>query len=239
MDSRSQRHEPMFYFCILVFLTTFLFVFSYFTYRILRTAKQKQEEEHTQEPIQSDPSRLERSSAETVGKTHETSEKDPTPLAHSLLGEILPSDSSKWECLFDEEKSCDPGSNGSGLDSEGLESGGDQRVKKKKKRAKKKKLNLQAEEGRAGRDNSGTGSRAKQDLVCFYPFTSSSSAMQRRIKQRYDELVECNETKGLTLAQVFYFLTICFKFFEFYSLFGYRTEISYRFVLEGTCVFRI
>lgn len=210
MDSRSQRHEPMFYFCILVFLTTFLFVFSYFTYRILRTAKQKQEEEHTQEPIQSDPSRLERSSAETVGKTHETSEKDPTPLAHSLLGEILPSDSSKWECLFDEEKSCDPGSNGSGLDSEGLESGGDQRVKKKKKRAKKKKLNLQAEEGRAGRENSGTGSRAKQDLVCFYPFTSSSSAMQRRIKQRYDELVECNETKGLTLAQVFYFLTICF-----------------------------
>ncbi|KAF3959111.1 hypothetical protein CMV_016041 [Castanea mollissima] len=26
--------------------------------------------------------------------------------------------------------------------------------------------------------------------------------MQRRIKQQYDELVKCNETKGLTLAQV-------------------------------------
>lgn len=216
MDNHSQRHEPMFFFCFLVFFFTFfLFVFSYSTYRRLRTAKkkQKQEEEHTLKPIQSDPFRLERSSAETVGKTHETSEKDPTHLAHSLLLEILPSDSAKWECLFEEEKSCDPVSNGSGLDSEGLESGGDQRVKKKKKRAKKKKLNLQAEEGRAERENSGTGSRAKQDLVCLYPFTSSSSAMQRRIKQRYDELVKCNEAKGLTLAQVFYFLTICFKFF--------------------------
>lgn len=216
MDNHSQRHEPMFFFCFWVFFFTFfLFVFSYSTYRRLRTAKkkQKQEEEHTLKPIQSDPFRLERSSAETVGKTHETREKDPTHLAHSLLLEILPSDSAKWECLFEEEKSCDPVSNGSGLDSEGLESGGDQRVKKKKKRAKKKKLNLQAEEGRAERENSGTGSRAKQDLVCLYPFTSSSSAMQRRIKQRYDELVKCNEAKGLTLAQVFYFLTICFKFF--------------------------
>jgi predicted nucleotidyltransferase len=108
--------------------------------------------------------------------------------------------------LFDEGKSCDPDSDGSGLDREGLGSGGDQRVKKKKKRAKKKKLNLQAEEGRGERENSGTGSRAMQDLVCLYPFTSSSSAMQRRIKQQYEELVKCNETKRLTMAQVFYFL---------------------------------
>ena len=207
MDNHSQIQEAMFYFCFLVFFfTTFLFVFLYSTYRRLKTTKQKQEEEHTQKPIQSDPSRLERSSVETVSKTHQTSEKDPTHLAHSLLLEVLPSDSQKWECLFDEGNSCDPDSNGSGLDREGLGSGGDQRVKKKKKRAKKKKLNLQAEEGRGERENSGTGSRAMQDLVCLYPFTSSSSAMQRRIKQQYEELVKCNETKRLTMAQVFYFL---------------------------------
>ncbi|KAE7999116.1 hypothetical protein FH972_003589 [Carpinus fangiana] len=203
MDNHSQIQEAMFYFCFLVFFfTTFLFVFLSSAYRRLKTAKQKQEEEHTLKPIQSDPSRLERSSVETVSKTHETSEKDPTHLAHSLLLEVLPSDSQKWECLFDEGKSCDPDSNGSGLDREGLGSGGDQRVKKKKKRAKKKKLNLQAEEGRGERENSGTGSRAMQDLVCLYPFTSSSSAMQRRIKQQYEELVKCNETKRLTMAQV-------------------------------------
>jgi len=82
-------------------------------------------------------------------------------------------------------------------------------MKKKKKRAKKKRMNSLAEEGGGSeerpcveRGNSGQGSRVKQELVCLYPFTSSSSAMQRRIKQQYDELVKCNETKGLTLAQV-------------------------------------
>ena len=155
---------------------------------------------------------FERALDETSGAAREN---DPTHLTHSLLLEILPSDSPKWDCLFGEEKGGDPDSNGSGLDMNGVDPVGDQRVmKKKKKRAKKKRMNSLAEEGGGGggseerpcveRGNSGQGSRVKQELVCLYPFTSSSSAMQRRIKQQYDELVKCNETKGLTLAQVFF-----------------------------------
>ncbi|KAL8250086.1 hypothetical protein R6Q59_033779 [Mikania micrantha] len=41
-----------------------------------------------------------------------------------------------------------------------------------------------------------------QDLVCLYPFTSSSSATQRRIKLQYDQLVKSHESNGLTLLQV-------------------------------------
>ncbi|KAJ9568424.1 hypothetical protein OSB04_004390 [Centaurea solstitialis] len=41
-----------------------------------------------------------------------------------------------------------------------------------------------------------------EDLVCLYPFTSSSSATQRRIKQQYDQLVKSHESNGLTLLQV-------------------------------------
>lgn len=44
--------------------------------------------------------------------------------------------------------------------------------------------------------------KEKQELVCLYPFTSSSSATQRKIKQQYDQLVKCHGSKGLTLAQV-------------------------------------
>ncbi|KHG19207.1 1-aminocyclopropane-1-carboxylate synthase 3 [Gossypium arboreum] len=45
------------------------------------------------------------------------------------------------------------------------------------------------------------GSQVKPQLVCLYPFTSTSSATQRKIKQRYDQLVKCHGNKGLTLAQ--------------------------------------
>ncbi|KAG2728820.1 hypothetical protein I3760_01G221900 [Carya illinoinensis] len=203
MDNYSQIDESMFYFWFLVFFFTFfLFIFSYSVYKRLKKTEQKPEEEHIQKPIQNDPLRLdslERSSAETVGNAHETCENDPT---HSLLLEILPTDSPKWECFFGEEKSGNPDPNGSGSAENGVESAEDQRVKKKKKRAKKKRPNLQAEMGGEERKNSDSGYQVKNDLVCLYPFTSSSSGMQRRIKQQYDELVKCNETRGLTLAQV-------------------------------------
>lgn len=177
-------------------------------YKRLKKSEQKQGH-HCQSPIQSAPLRLERSSVEVVGKTRETREKDPTHLTHSLLLEILPSDSPKWERLFKEEQKGVPDSNELGFDGKEAESVGDQRVKKKKKRAKKKRLNLQSEECGEERcvetEHSDSGCLVKNDLVCLYPFTSSSSVMQRRIKQQYDELVKCNEAKGLTLAQVFYF----------------------------------
>ncbi|KAM4099949.1 hypothetical protein ACB094_05G031200 [Castanea mollissima] len=205
----------MFYFCFLVFFFTFfLLVISYSTYKRFKKPEQNREKVDTQKTIRSDQLEFERALDETSGA--EARENDPTHLSHSLLLEILPSDSPKWDCLFGEEKGGDPDSNGSGLDMDGVDpGGGDQRVmKKKKKRAKKKRVNSLAEEGGGGggggseerpcveRGNSGQDSRVKQELVCLYPFTSSSSAMQRRIKQQYDELVKCNETKGLTLAQV-------------------------------------
>ncbi|KAG2305371.1 hypothetical protein Bca52824_034022 [Brassica carinata] len=77
--------------------------------------------------------------------------------------------------------------------------------KKKKKRGKKKK---KAEvRGGGGNDESGgdgllSNPETKPEFVCLYPFTSSSSATQRKIKQQYDHLVKCNSAKGLTLAQV-------------------------------------
>lgn len=215
IENHSQIYKPMLYFCFLVFFFTFfLLVISYSTYKRLKKPEQNREKEDTQKPIRSDQLEFERALDETTG---EARENDPTHLTHSLLLEILPSDSPKWDCLFGEEKGGDPDSNGSGLDMNGVDPVGDQRVmKKKKKRAKKKRMNSLAEEGGGGggseerpcveRGNSGQGSRVKQELVCLYPFTSSSSAMQRRIKQQYDELVKCNETKGLTLAQVFFYI---------------------------------
>lgn len=73
-------------------------------------------------------------------------------------------------------------------------------VKKKKK--KKKEEEEQLDNGGEERENTGSGLNIKEDLVCLYPFTSSSSATQRKIKQQYDQLVKSHESKRLTLAQV-------------------------------------
>lgn len=76
--------------------------------------------------------------------------------------------------------------------------------KKRKRRGKKKK---KSEVRGGGNDESGGDGlvpklETKPEFVCLYPFTSSSSATQRKIKQQYDHLVKCNSAKGLTLAQV-------------------------------------
>lgn len=104
-------------------------------------------------------------------------------------------------------------------ESEGLYSDPDpvlkhgQRNKKKRAKKKCKKADLDKEEeqsigesdenvvekSESGPDSS---SQDKLELICLYPFTSSGSAIQRRIKRQYDEVVKSNESKGLTLAQV-------------------------------------
>lgn len=121
--------------------------------------------------------RLHRTEGQTQNPILEHKPRDlsPTHLTHSLLLEILPSNSAKWEGLF----------------------GGEQREKKKKKRVKKKRA-------KGGDDavEEKEKEKEKQELVCLYPFTSSSSATQRKIKQQYDQLVKCHGSKGLTLAQV-------------------------------------
>lgn len=106
--------------------------------------------------------------------------------ACSLLLEILPSSSPKWDALFSKEEDVDddPGEKiGSGQDDK----------KRKKKRARKKKPG----------PNEGE-SREKEELVCLYPFTKSCSATQRKIKQQYDQLVKSHGSNGLTLDQVDY-----------------------------------
>ncbi|KAM0031978.1 hypothetical protein Hdeb2414_s0016g00470051 [Helianthus debilis subsp. tardiflorus] len=83
-----------------------------------------------------------------------------------------------------------------------------ERKKKKKKRAKKKQRSdcddLSKNRVVEKEDLVGGNGRVKkdEDLVCLYPFTSASSATQRRIKQQYDQLVKSHESKGLTLLQV-------------------------------------
>ncbi|KAK4361823.1 hypothetical protein RND71_017064 [Anisodus tanguticus] len=119
-------------------------------------------------------------------------ESDPTHLTHSILLEILPSNSLKWAKLF----ANDPNKIESGLDSETVE---DKERVKKKKRVKKKRPDSNSEE--EGKKDCGVV-KEKEELVCLYPFTKSSSATQRKIKQHYDELVRSHESNGLTLAQV-------------------------------------
>ncbi|MBA0724410.1 hypothetical protein Golax_021101, partial [Gossypium laxum] len=132
----------------------------------------------------------------------------------------MPSDSAKWAGLFtgENQQKGDASRVGSDRDGERCESGGeDQRTKKKKRRGKKKRLDSKSEEengdGRCScsaqekkkKEESGRGDpgcRIKPELVCLYPFTSTGSATQRKIKQHYDQLVKCHQNKGLTLAQV-------------------------------------
>ncbi|XAR67633.1 hypothetical protein NMG60_11002474 [Bertholletia excelsa] len=137
------------------------------------------------------------SHSKLVGKPKQADESNSN-LSHSLLLEVLPSNSPRWATLFDENS----GPRESGLDEGRVDLGGEDCVKKKKKkRAKKKKLNsgdAKAEEC----SKEGLPAKEKQELVCLYPFTSTSSATQRKIKQQYDQLVKSNEASGLTLAQV-------------------------------------
>ncbi|XP_047176662.1 uncharacterized protein LOC124843865 [Vigna umbellata] len=75
--------------------------------------------------------------------------------------------------------------------------------KKKKKKPKKKRTDSQTQVEENPDSNSDSGLRLES--ASYYPFTSSSSFMQRKIKQQYDELVKCNHLKKLTLPQVVHF----------------------------------
>ncbi|OMO66281.1 hypothetical protein COLO4_30656 [Corchorus olitorius] len=207
-----------FFFFFFSFSLSFFFFFFYFYYRKHHKQQQLQEQEGKS---QNEATLLNRSLSDIVDKKPQTREKDPTHLHHSLLLEILPSDSAKWAGLFtaEDRRGGDTGQVGSGGESGRCESvgGGDQTTKKKKKRGKKKRLDSKGEEEngeercsfveeeKKKREESGRGrpgSRLKPELVCLYPFTSTSSATQRKIKQHYDQLVKCHENRELTLAQV-------------------------------------
>ncbi|XP_048614168.1 uncharacterized protein LOC106447271 isoform X1 [Brassica napus] len=118
---------------------------------------------------------------------YQTGEDDETRCAKSRLYELLLCDKKS-----EEESDWDG--------DEGVSA----KKKKRKRRGKKKK---KSEVRGGGNDESGGDGlvpklETKPEFVCLYPFTSSSSATQRKIKQQYDHLVKCNSAKGLTLAQV-------------------------------------
>lgn len=127
----------------------------------------------------------------------------PTRLTptRTIVLEVLPADSPKWAEIFKGEGR---DNNGSAVDGEKVGDEDDEeeeKKKKRKKRAKKKRPDPNSGGDGAGEEERKKGSK-KEELVSLYPFTTSSSAIQRKIKQQYDQLVKFHESNGLTLAQV-------------------------------------
>lgn len=173
----------------LSFISISLLFFSLF--RRLRRA----EEENEQDPqSKTSISTLKLSLSKLSDKTLNAHQLNSTQFPQSILLELLPSG-----C----DDPIDSGSN-SGREGEKESKG---KKKKKKKRAKKKQnsssdmVDLQVGSGREEREGE-VRLKNKEELVCLYPFTSSSSATQRKIKRQYDQLVRSHESKGLALAQV-------------------------------------
>lgn len=194
--------NPLMYSFLILSLLTFSFLSFVSAIFFLHKASRRKAALYSQILISESETKLEpESSLSEISDVaqYQTHENDPTHLTNSRLYELLLSDKkdeSDWE--------------------------GDQGVsakkKKKRKRGKKKKSELiggdrdepggekQAGEGDGVVLNPRSGSISisdnKPEFVCLYPFTSTSSATQRKIKQQYDQLVKCNSAKGLTLAQV-------------------------------------
>lgn len=146
-----------------------------------------------------------------------TSGSDPNQqLSRSLLLDILPSDSSNWDQVFSDDTFGKKGSDLDrfpvGMEEEEEEEEEKKRSKKKKKRGKKKRAdpNECSEVVKKKEKN--------EELVCLYPFTTSTSATQRKIKQQYDQLVKSHESNGLTLAQVYISVLAEFKIVFFFCL---------------------
>ncbi|CDO97917.1 unnamed protein product [Coffea canephora] len=123
----------------------------------------------------------------------------------SILRGLLPPDSPKWDEPFKDEGP--DNKNGSVLDGGRVgdedeeEEEEEETKKKRKKRAKKKRPDPSSACGGAGEHDRKKDNK-KEELVCLYPFTTSSSAVQRKLKQNYDQLAKSHESNALTLAQV-------------------------------------
>ncbi|KAG8380090.1 hypothetical protein BUALT_Bualt07G0157500 [Buddleja alternifolia] len=166
---------------LFIFLTFSLLIFTLYT--IIKNSKI----EEKSVTIESLP--LHDDDINTLNPNQETGcGPDPAKLDPSLLLEILPSNSPKWDALFSESKDFDD-------DPDDKTGSGQEEKKRKKKRVRRKKPDPNEDEG-----------KVKEELVCSYPFTKSSSATQRRIKQQYDQLVKSHGSKGLTLDQVAQFV---------------------------------
>ncbi|XP_038896162.1 uncharacterized protein LOC120084452 [Benincasa hispida] len=191
----SEGDIPMLLLCFFVFFTFSVLVLSFSIYKRVKKIEFEQQQQLISEPIEPERIDIGNSVADCGNGT------DRTCLTHSLLFEILPPDSPKWASFFVEEGRGDLDLKSVGLNKEFGDSGQEQGGKRKKKRAKKKRANSQAgDESENWGTDVGTGS--EQELTLLYPFTSSTSVIQRKIKRQYDELMKCQESKELTLAQV-------------------------------------
>lgn len=181
--NKSKMHHPIFLFASLSLLSLTILFFSLYK-RFSKPHKHNQKTKLSDNsPSQPDPI-------------------SPTHLSKSILFEVLPSDSAKWDTLFDDPDSV-------------LEVPSEKKKRRKKKAKKKKEMNSESEECvKAGFD-----SGVKLESDCMYPFTSSSSVLQRKIKLQYDELVKSNESKKLTLPQVVRFAN---------SLIDARNELQHK-----------
>lgn len=187
----------MYSFLILSLLTLALLSFVSAIFFLLKASRSRAAL-YSQKLLSESETKLEPESSPSDGAQYQTHENDPTHLTNSRLYELLLSDKkedSDWEGDHVKKK-----------------------TKKKKKRGKKKKSDLREDESSGEkqlgeedgvvlnpRTDSISISEKKPEFVCLYPFTSTSSATQRKIKQQYDQLVKCNNAKGLTLAQVTFF----------------------------------
>ncbi|KAJ7002925.1 hypothetical protein NC653_008218 [Populus alba x Populus x berolinensis] len=185
------NHNQLFFF-FFFFIFAFFLSFSLSVFFLCRRLRRRPK-------THNDPLLIDPSLTKLINGARKTGENGKTNLSLSLLLDILPGALT----------SGDVDKTGSGHEEERDGSVEDlQRAKKKKKKKAKKKrlLDLKREENGFGGDSEKErqvpGSRpVKPELVCLYPFTSTSSATQRKIKQQYDQLVKCNESNALTLAQ--------------------------------------
>lgn len=196
------HHHTMLVSLLLIVFTLSLFslsfiVFSLYYRKFFYARTKPKQQEKTENGIETPLLYSFQASDENDGKAQLGHGSKATQLTRSIVLEVLPSDSARWAEFF-----ADGGldKSGSGLDGDEEE----EKKKKRKKRAKKKRPDPNGEGGGGG------GEEKKKDkmeeLASLFPFTTSSSAIQRKIKNQYDQLVKSHESTGLTLVQVFVFI---------------------------------
>lgn len=196
------HHHTMLVSLLLIVFTLSLFslsiiVFSLYSRKFFFARTGPKHQEKTENGIETPLLYSFQASDENDGKAQLGHGSKATQLTRSIVLEVLPSDSARWAEFFAGD-GLDKG--GSGLDGDEEE----EKKKKRKKRAKKKRPDPNGEGGGVGGEEKKKGK--VEELASLFPFTTSSSAIQRKIKNQYDQLVKSHESTGLTLVQVFVFI---------------------------------
>lgn len=169
------------------FLFLAFFVFIITLYIILKNVSYSKKQDNSIK-IQSLPVNGDGIAARQQGKEMGWGAGRENPGDSLLLG-VIPPDSAKWDTVSGESRDFYDEPDGEYVSVQ------EEKKRKKKKRAKNKTPDSNEEVG-----------IEKDGLVCLYPFTKSSSATQRKIKQQYDQLVKSHGSNGLTLDQIGQFI---------------------------------